>query len=92
MNKPWIGDMVHYVSYGSAGGEYGSVCRAAVVTQVPDRVPIGEDQVTTAVSEHPLRVGLCVLNPTGQFFNTDVEQNEDEHIGGTWHHQACQDE
>jgi hypothetical protein len=30
-------------------------------------------------------VGLCVLNPTGIFFDRQVRQSEDEHKGGTWH-------
>lgn len=29
-----IGRIVHYVSYGTPGGEYTSECRAAVVTEV----------------------------------------------------------
>lgn len=28
--------MVHYVSYGTPGGEYPQVCRAAVITEVHD--------------------------------------------------------
>ena len=32
--KPTVGRIVHYVSYGTPGGEYLSVCRAAVVTAV----------------------------------------------------------
>lgn len=60
---------MHYVSYGTPGGEYLSKCRAAVVTEV-------------GVVE---QVGLCVLNPTGAFFNESVEHDEDEQRGGTWH-------
>lgn len=29
-----VGEIVHYVSYGTPGGEYVSRCRAAVVTEV----------------------------------------------------------
>jgi hypothetical protein len=58
--KPSIGRIVHYVSYGTPGGEYKSECRAAVITEVPD------------VDGVPQTVGLCVLNPTGQFFNRTV--------------------
>lgn len=53
---PSIARTVHYVSYGTPGGEYGKECRAAIVTAVND-----DDTV-----------GLCVLNPTGAFFNTEV--------------------
>jgi hypothetical protein len=78
--KPSVGRIVHYVSYGTPGGEYGKECRAAIVTEV-----------TTDT------VGLCVLNPTGQFFNRGVPQDErppadkitdgehEERLGGTWH-------
>ena len=54
--KPSVGRIVHYVSYGTPGGEYASECRAAIVTE-------------TDTSD---TVGLCVLNPTGQFFNRTV--------------------
>lgn len=81
---PSIGRIVHYVSYGTpprADGSqvYTSHCRAAIVTEV---------------TEHPDAdgtAGLCVLNPTGQFFNQNVAHAEDkaagaeDHPGGTWH-------
>lgn len=99
-HTPSIGDIVHYVSYGTPGGEYPSTCRAAIVTATPD--PDGSV------------VDLCVLNPEGLFFNRSVEldkggetigdlecPNRQQHgnpfrycacgwaeatlIGGTWH-------
>lgn len=68
---PSVGRIVHYVSYGTPGGEYTSECRAAVVTEV-----FREDVVS-----------LCVLNPTGQFFNQRVELGDPQPraLGGTWH-------
>ena len=63
--KPSVGRIVHYVSYGTPGGEYTSQCRAAVVTEVP-------------ADDTEMTVGLCVLNPTGQFFNRDVSYNAGE--------------
>ena len=33
-SPPRIGQLVHYVSYGSADGRYESTCRAAFVTEV----------------------------------------------------------
>lgn len=57
-----IGRIVHYTSYGTPGGEYGRECRAAVVTEV------GDDDT----------VGLCVLNPTGTFFNRRVRYDPGE--------------
>jgi len=34
MQKPSVGRIVHYKSYGTPGGEYKPECRAAVVTEV----------------------------------------------------------
>lgn len=77
---PSIGRIVHYVSYGTPGGEYTSQCRAAVVTEVGQVfVPAGDP----APAGTP--VSLAVLNPTGMFFNRGVLQDEDQHAGGTWH-------
>ncbi len=74
MSAPTVGSIVHYVSYGTPGGEYPSVCRAAIIT----------DSVISDVGiDWP--ISLCVLNPEGMFFNTDVMHSEDEHRGGTWH-------
>lgn len=74
MTPPSVGRVVHYVSYGTPGGEFKSECRAAVVTEV---------------TEHPDAdgtVGLAVLNPTGMFFNRGVPRDEgDSPAGGTWH-------
>lgn len=59
--KPSVGRIVHYVSYGTPGGEYTSQCRAAIVTEVELGVPqsLGGE-----------RVGLAVLNPTGIFLHS----------------------
>lgn len=66
--NPSVCRQVHYVSYGTPGGEYGQECRAATVTEVAGEV-----------------VGLCVMNPTGLFFNRGVEHDEESKAGGTWH-------
>jgi hypothetical protein len=58
--KPTVGRVVHYVAYGTPGGEYASVDRAAIITQVHE--PDKEDSP----------VGLAVLNPSGLFFNEKV--------------------
>lgn len=56
MADPRIGETVHYVSYGTPGGEYSSECRAAVVAKMhPSTV-----------------ADLVVMNPTGLFFNRAV--------------------
>lgn len=74
MTRPSVGRFVHYVSYGTPGGEFPSVCRAAVVTEV---------------AEASDNVGLCVLNPTGMFFHSLADggcpADEDGHAGGSWH-------
>ena len=103
MTKPSIGEVVHYVSYGTPGGEYTSQCRAAIITE-------------TNTSD---TVGLAVLNPTGVFFDRTVTYHdgaetpgspgcpaphadgpmrycvcgwmEASHKGGTWHWPECTD-
>lgn len=80
--KPSVGRTVHYVSYGTPRGEYGSECRAAVVTEVT-KVEINE-QNPAGDGVYREAVGLCVLNPTGQFFNRGVLFDADK-AGGTWH-------
>lgn len=77
MQKPSVGRVVHYVSYGTPGGEYQSECRAAVVTELTDAAVHEETGV-------PQPLGLAVLNPTGMFFNRHVEHDEAK-AGGTWH-------
>lgn len=68
MTKPAVGRIVHYVSYGTPGGEYDKECRAAVITQAnPDT----------------MAVGLAVLNPTGMFFNTSVNYDDGTAVEGS---------
>lgn len=70
--KPSIGRIVHYVAYGTPGGEFQPAHRAAIITEVH----FGSmDKV----------VSLAVLNPTGMFFNPTVVHDEEEKRGGTWH-------
>lgn len=68
--KPSVCRMVHYVSYGTPGGEYTSQCRAAVIAGVRH--------------EWSTTVDLVVFNPTGLFFNDGCLYDEDK-AGGTWH-------
>lgn len=96
--KPRVGDIVHYVSYGTPGGEYGRECRAAIVTEVT-QVEVNE-QNPAGDGIHRQTVGLCVLNPAGQFFIRGVlfheghkpDADEPSSLckglcchGGTWH-------
>lgn len=81
--QPSVGRIVHYVSYGSAGGEFGRECRAAIITVV-------SEEHASSGGEMVPKVGLCVLNPTGQFFNQDVAYHDPAGHpgavrGGTWH-------
>jgi hypothetical protein len=81
--QPTVGRIVHYVSHGTpvkADGTqaYTSLPRAAIVTAVHNLDPVPEHGVPY--------VDLCVLNPTGLFFNTSCLFDESEQpAGGTWH-------
>lgn len=67
---PTIGRTVHYVSRGSADGQFSPTRRAAIITEVRDDI---EDGV----------VSLAVLNPTGLFFDQHVSFAE-EPTPGCW--------
>lgn len=84
--QPTVGRIVHYVSYGTPGGEYTKQCRAAIVTAVHGLEPVPEHGVPY--------VDLCVLNPTGQFFNQNCRYDRWDGTnapegaqpqGGSWH-------
>jgi hypothetical protein len=90
--QPSVGRIVHYVSHGTpvrpdGTQEFASECRAAVITEV-DLEPGAPLKIVPDVS-------LCVLNPSGMFFNRTVPYDEDggallrQHHrlpqGGTWH-------
>ena len=63
--KPTVGRIVYYKSYGTPNGEFKPEDRAAIITGI-------EDSQT---------VHLCVLNPTGMYFNLNVKKGTD---GGQW--------
>jgi hypothetical protein len=69
--------VVHYVAYGTPGGEYPKTCRAAIVTEEP------------ALEDPKGKLGLAVLNPTGIFFHAigdgGCEYDRGAVDGGTWH-------
>jgi hypothetical protein len=75
--KPSVGRIVHYVSYGTPGGEFASECRAAIIAAVPTAIWEGDAQP----------VDLVVLNPTGMFFN----QRCAYHVGDVGHDQSGQE-
>ncbi|MFJ1865554.1 hypothetical protein ACIOD1_13065 [Streptomyces sp. NPDC088097] len=82
--EPSVGRIVHYVSYGTPGGEYPSVCRAAVITEVPDHLTAEPFDGCPNGTEGQWIAGLAVLNPEGFFFNRDAQHSEEQR-GGTWH-------
>jgi hypothetical protein len=71
---PSVGRIVHYVSYGTPGGEYKPACRAAVITEVRDFGATLEDH---RIGE----VGLCVMNPSGLFLNQGVQEDQGTDVG-----------
>ena len=78
---PSVGRVVHYVAYGTPGGEFpAGVCRAATITEVTVGHP---EDLSREVDETPT-VGLCVMNPTGLFFNRGIQYDPDK-APGTWH-------
>jgi len=58
--KPSVGRIVHYQSHGSPNGQHKSEPRAAIITAVTPKLDF--------VTEQPF-VDLCVLNPTGMYFD-----------------------
>lgn len=80
--RPSVGRMVHYVAYGTPGGEFpAGVCRAAIVTEINDAM-IAEG------AQFPFdgagRIGILVMNPTGLFFNRGIPYDEGK-APGSWH-------
>jgi hypothetical protein len=68
---PTVGRIVHYVAFGTPGGEYAAGAhRAAIVTEVHD----DRTQVT-----------LCVFNPTGLHFRANVPEDQALATPGSWH-------
>lgn len=70
---PTIGRIVHYVAYGTPGGEYAQGAhRAAIVTEV---------------SEDGAYASLCIFNLTGLHFRDGVvEDHSPTPKPGTWHY------
>ena len=70
---PSVGRMVHYFAYGTPGGEFPSgVARAATVTEV--------DEPTNPNSA----IGVCVMNPSGLFFNQHIKKATYPSQPGCW--------
>lgn len=70
---PTLNESVHYVSYGTPGGEYPKKCRAADVTEV-----LSANQVH-----------LLTKNPTGFHFDLGKRHAAPDPLqGGTWHYES----
>lgn len=77
MNGLTVGRMVHYVAYGTPGGEYAAGAhRAAIIAEL---VNYG-----IAEFEKSPEVTLLVINPTGIHFHT-ARFDDQEKKPGTWH-------
>ena len=83
---PSVGRVVHYVAYGTPGGEYqAGAHRAAIITETfarPDHELTGRDVRDTT---DPTIASLCVLNPTGLFFKEKIPFDPTGTVPGTWH-------
>lgn len=91
LSKPAVGRQVHYVSYGTPGGEYTSRCRTATITQLGGWKTEQEINHVDGDGRHRTlvqvwdddRMALEVHNPTGLFFNEAVAYDEGEAITGS---------
>jgi hypothetical protein len=83
---PTIGRVVHYQSHGSADGKFASLCRAAIITEVPHRWPDSYDRYNDIPNgtDGVWIVHLLVLNPGGMWHDQDVRLDPGRGRG-TWH-------
>lgn len=72
---PSVGRIVHYVSRGSPDGVFKPEHRAAIITLV---YGTWDDRADT---DH---AGLCILNPSGMYFESDLPYDPDC-APGSWH-------
>ncbi len=70
--KPSVGRIVHYQSHGSPNGQHKSEPRAAIITAIREDV---------SGPEHPPAVDLCVLNPTGMYFDRGTPYSAEPKAG-----------
>lgn len=71
---PSVGRIVHYQSHGSPNGQHKSEPRAAIITATYPDDP-----------QSAPRVDLCVLNPTGMYFDRGTGFSETPQAGfWTW--------
>ncbi len=71
---PTVGRIVHYVAFGTPGGEFpAGEHRAAIITEVSKAEYLAIDQEDGTALDPELAVGLCILNPTGMYFARGVQ-------------------
>jgi len=96
VQQPSVGRIVHYVSFGTPGGEYTSQCRAAVVAGVHD-----EDVDLVVLNPTGLFFNRCAYNDGGETAGVPDCPSSESHgnpfrycqcgwveasyKGGTWH-------
>lgn len=83
--QPTIGALVHYVSYGTPGGEYKQECRAAIITAIPPHLLTEPMDGCPNGTNGEWLASLAVLNPTGMYFNENLPLDQEEKSGGSWH-------
>lgn len=87
--KPSIGRMVHYVAYGTPGGEYAAGAhRAAIITEVYEKgnMPPSGNVIQLDADGHCTSVGLIIFNPTGHHWRQSVPYDDSPTPKpGTWH-------
>lgn len=81
--RPTVGRAVHYVSFGTPGGEYTQQCRAATVTAVgawvdQEVTDDGPGLRTVRQRFDRFALGLHVMNPTGVFDNLACQHGDGE--------------
>lgn len=81
MAEPSIGMIVHYVSYGTPGGEYLQACRPAIVTAVGawvDAEIVERDMGLRTVHQRwdTSALALTVENPSGTFKDLRIPQHD----------------
>lgn len=77
MQKPSVGRIIHYVSYGTPKGEYQPAHRAAIITDVKSTE---NDDATTSYE-----IRCTIFNPDGQFLSPWLKFDEEEKASGTVH-------
>jgi hypothetical protein len=83
---PSVGRVVHYVAYGTPGGEFpAGEHRAAIITEVYPDIKEGDPVDGTPWQTDMQTAGICVLNPTGFYFLRRASYDATAQEPGSWH-------